>query len=292
MIYKTGVVIVNYNKSELIREIVGIFSNYTSISNIAVVDNNSTDNAKSILHSLESDKVKIIYSETNGGYAKGNNIGLKYLWKEKECNICFVVNPDVYFGEVVITTVVDYMIKNPQYAIMTCAQIDPLKNGPSCQYGKMIFDTFWLQFLYYFNLPRHYYILPKYYAYSYDKNYKGIIDIKEALGSFYGIRMNCFDYGVVLDEGTFLYWEEQILSYRVRARGYKIGYVSCCTYEHRHIQYSATANTKSLTLLKYSLQSQRHFQNEYLHFNKVQRLLVRIAEMISLVERWFIMRIK
>lgn len=289
---RIGIVIVNYNRSRLVVEIVNTFSSYTVINQIAVVDNCSTDRSQEVLLPIESDKVKVIFAETNGGYAKGNNLGLAYLRKKEHCDICFVVNPDVFFEANVIETVVKYMEENPNYAIMTCAQIDPFSRTPSCQYGTRLFDTFWIQFLNYFNLPRHYYILKNYYVYSYDPNMKNVIEIAEALGSFFGIRMNCFDDGDVLDDGTFLYWEEQLLSFKVRARGYKIGFVSSCTYEHRHIQYSATTATKSLKLFRYNLQSQRYLQKKYLHFNVFQNMLISFAERVSLIERWIIKRVK
>jgi len=288
---RIGIVIVNFNRSRLVAEIVSIFSGYAVIDQIAVVDNCSTDNSREVLLSVESDKVKVIFAESNGGYARGNNLGLAYLRENRHCDICFVVNPDVFFEANVIETVVKYMEKNPDYAIMTCAQTDPMSKTPSCQYGKRLFDTFWIQFLNYFNLPRHYYILKKFYVYSYDINHKDVLGIAEALGSFFGIRMSCFDGGNVFDEGTFLYWEEQLLGFKVKQMGYKIGFVSTCIYEHRHIQYSATTNDKSLKLFRYSLQSQRYLQEKYLHFNAIQKTIVRLAEKVAIVERWFIKKI-
>lgn len=288
---KVGLVILNYNRGSLVLDIASDFCKYDCIDEIAIVDNCSTDNSREILVRHNNKKINILFSKENSGYAKGNNLGLKFL-KEKGCNYCFVVNPDVFFKENVIRTVVDYLDCNPSYAIITCAQIDPLSKTPSCQYGTRLYDTFWLQFLNYSNLSRHYYLLRKFYVYSYDSSNKEIIDIAEALGSFLGIRMEYFPEGNVLDEGTFLYWEEQLLGFKVKQMGYKIGYVSTCRYEHRHIQYSATTNDKSLKLFKYNLQSQRYLQEKYLQFNAFQRFLIDIAEKCSLVERWIIKRIK
>ena len=242
---KVGLVILNYNRGSLVLDIASDFCKYDCIDEIAIVDNCSTDNSREILVRHNNKKINILFSKENSGYAKGNNLGLKFL-KEKGCKYCFVVNP----------------------------------------------DTFWLQFLNYFNLSRHYYLLRKFYVYSYDSSNKEIIDIAEALGSFFGIRMEYFPDGNVLDEGTFLYWEEQLLGFKVKQMGYKIGYVSTCRYEHRHIQYSATTNDKSLKLFKYNLQSQRYLQEKYLQFNAFQRFLIDIAEKCSLVERWIIKRIK
>ena len=274
MSMRIGIVIVNYNRGRLVCEIVSVFAKYNAIDYLVVVDNCSTDDSRHLLKNIEGGKVKCLFPEDNGGYARGNNIGLNYLRKEQKCEICFVVNPDVFFEEYVITTVVSYMEKNPDYAIMTCAQKDPLSKRPSCQYGKRLFDTFGLHLMNYFNILRHFYILKKYYAYSYDGNN--------------GIQMKCFENDEILDSGTFLYWEEQLLGFKVSRMGYKIGFIPSCLYEHRHIQFSSTANSKSLRLFKYNLDSQRYLQQKYLHFNFLQRKIIFLAEIISLIERWLI----
>ena len=267
-----------------------MFANYRCLNYIVIVDNCSTDDSREVLKSIGHEKIKCLFPERNEGYARGNNLGLKYL-TEKGCDYCFVVNPDVYFEENVIQTVVDYLVQNPNYAIVTCAQVDPLSRKPSCQYGMRLYDTFWLHFLNYFNFFRHYYLLRKYYVYSYDSTNREIIEIAEALGSFFGIRMEYFPEGNVLDEGTFLYWEEQLLGFKVKQMGYKIGFVSICIYEHRHTLYSATTNDKSLKLFRYNLLSQRYLQKKYLHFNAVQKIMIRLAEKVAIVERWLIKRI-
>lgn len=288
---KTGIVIVNYNKGQLVADIARKFSEYENIDSIVIVDNLSSDNSREVITGILNEKISCIFQSKNEGYAKGNNIGLKYLQQEKRCQYGFVVNPDVFFKEDVIDIICKYFDENEDYAILTCAQIDPSSKKPCWQYATGIYNTFWLHFLSYFNLVRHYYLLKKFNVYTWDPEYSGIIEAAEVPGSFYGIRMNCFYEGAVLDEGTFLYWEERLLGMRVKQMGYKLGYISECHYEHRHTKHSATTNTKSLTLFKYNLQSQRYFQQKYLHFNCLQRDMIRMAEFISTIERWIIMRL-
>lgn len=288
---KVGIVIVNYNRGKLVAEISSAFSEYDSIDEIVVVDNNSNDDSPQVLSSLKQDKIHCLFLKDNLGYAKGNNAGLKFLNK-KGCNICFVVNPDVFFTNDIIFKICQYFETNKEFAVLGCAQVDPMSNCKSWQYAKGLYDSFGLQFVSYFNLLRHYYLLRRFYVYDYDINNGNVIEVAEVPGSFYGINMACFDKGDVLDEGTFLYWEERLLTKRVWQRGFKIGYIPSCVYEHRHIQYSATTNTKSLRLFKYSLESQRYYQQKYLNLNKIQKALIVVAEKISLVEQWLLRRIK
>lgn len=290
--YKVGIVILNYNRGKLVAEISRTFATYDSIDEILIVDGNSKDDSAQILRNLNVAKIKCLLLTENLGYARGNNEGLKYLKNELNCDICFVVNPDVFFKNEIIVKLCGYFAKNNKFAILGCAQVDPLSKVKSWQYAKGLYDSFWLQFLSYFNIPRHYYLLKKFYVYDYDITNENVFDVSEVPGSFYGIRMSCFADGEVLDNGTFLYWEERLLTKRVWSLGYRVGYVPCCVYEHRHIQYSTSTNTKSLRLFMHGLDSQRYYQQKYLKFNWLQIKMIDVAEKISVVEQWLLRKIK
>lgn len=298
---RAGLVFVNYNRGHLVSEIIGAFSNYSSLSAIVVVDNCSTDDSRLLLSELERNgtshrkggmTLTCLFPEENLGYAKGNNLGLQYLREICKCEYCFVVNPDVYFIEDVINSIIDAFENNPDYAIITSARIDPLAEKPQLQYMTRVYDTFNLQFLSYFNLARHYYLLKKYGVYTYDTRKSDLIDIAVAPGSFFGIRMNAFPDGKVLDERTFLYGEEDLLSMKCKKMGLKIGFLSNVIYEHRHIQHSTTLGKKSVKPIKYALTSKRYFQKKYVHLNTLQRGLLLLAEKISLFERYIILCLK
>lgn len=290
--YKIGIVILNYNRGKLVAEIANTFASYNSIDEVVIVDGNSNDNSVSIFRTLDITKIKCLLLKENLGYAKGNNEGLKYLKNSLQCDICFVVNPDVFFKEEIVIKLCKYFKLNSEYAILGCAQVDPLSKVKSWQYAKGLYDSFWLQFLSYFNITRHYYLLRRFYVYDYDVSQDKVLDVAEVPGSFYGIRMSCFKNGEVLDNGTFLYWEERLLTRRVWNLGYRVGYVPCCVYEHRHIQYSATTNTRSLRLFKYNLESQRYYQAKYLNFTWLQNIIINVAEKISLIEQWLLRKVK
>lgn len=289
---KIGVVIVNFNRGKLVSEIADTLSKYTSLSFIVVVDNHSTDNSLEILCKIDNAKIKIIFVECNVGYAQGNNIGLKYLKDNEGCAYCFIVNPDVYFEEKVIIEILNAFEQNPDYGIITSARVDPLATIPQIQYTIRVFDTFWLQFLSYFNFARHYYLQKRYGVYHFNPSEKHIKQIAIAPGSFFGIRMSSFPDSFILDEGTFLYGEEELLAMKCRVLGIKEGFVSSVTYEHRHIQHSTTLSSKSILPVKYMLTSKRYFQKKYLHLNIVEKWLLLLAEKISLAERYIIIFLK
>ena len=289
---RIGIVIVNYNRGRLVLEMAQVFAGYDTISQVVIVDNCSTDNSRTLLKTISSKNIKCIYPDINEGYARGNNLGLKYLREECGCDYCFIVNPDVYFEEKVINRIVDAFEQQLDYAIITCARIDPLSTTPQIQYSTRVLDTFFLQFLSYFNLARHYYLLKRYGVYHYNTSECGIRQIAVAPGSFLGIRMKAFPDSTVMDEGTFLYGEEDLLAMRCQQLGLKEGFISNVVYEHRHIQYSTTLIKKSILPIKYGMRSKRYFQNKYLNLNIIEKLLIVLAEKISLLERRIILLIK
>ena len=82
MKYKISIITVNYNQSDLTNELIrsiqlGNFCNYE----IIVVDNNSqTEDVSKI--NTDFPNVKLICSSRNLGFAKGNNLGLRYATGE------------------------------------------------------------------------------------------------------------------------------------------------------------------------------------------------------------------
>lgn len=289
---RIGIVIVNYNRGILVLEMAQVFAGYDTISQVVIVDNCSTDNSRTLLKAVDDKNIKCIYPDINEGYARGNNLGLKYLREECGCDYCFIVNPDVFFEENVIKTIVDVFEQQSEYVVLTCARIDPLATKAQLQYTTRVFDTFWLQFLSYFNAARHYYLLKRYGVYQYNTSECNVKQIAVAPGSFFGIRMCAFPNSTVLDEGTFLYGEEDLLAMKCCKLGMKEGYLSNVVYEHRHIQHSTTLGKKSIIPIKHAMKSKRYFQQKYMRLNGIQKCLLTIAEKISLMERYIILKIK
>lgn len=290
---KIGVVVVCYNEGKIVAPTVKEYIKYKSLSYIVIVDNGSQDDTRKYLDEIKSDKVKVIYTGVDNGYARGNNIGLEYLYKNLHCEYGCITQPDVWFDEITIITLARKLDDSSQYGILTTSRIDPLAKEPTLQYITRRFDTFWLQFFSYFAIIRKYYLLKKYGVFKYDPHHEGIIDIGESPGAFFMMRLNVYDkIGGYFDPGVFMYNDETMLAIRINRIGLKVGYLSNVIYEHRHIQYSTTANGVSMTVVKWSLESKKYFQDNYLKLNSLQKFLLRCAEKISLFERFMMSKRK
>lgn len=88
-----GVVIVTYNAADVIGACLDSLLASHQDMRVAVIDNASTDATIGVLSSW-SEKVYIVRSATNGGFAAGVNIGIAHLLRNPEIDRIWILNPD------------------------------------------------------------------------------------------------------------------------------------------------------------------------------------------------------
>lgn len=91
--------------------------NSSLIPDIVVVDNNSTDNTCSRIKS-EYPKIRLFEKTENLGFAKANNIGLKYAL-EQGYDYVFLLNQDAWVEESTLERLVQICDNNPEYGIIS-----------------------------------------------------------------------------------------------------------------------------------------------------------------------------
>lgn len=289
---RIGIVIVNYNRGLLVKEMVSFYKKYSCIDKIIIVDNVSTDNSLEILQTISDPKVVLFSQKENLGYARGNNVGLRYLYETLHYDYAFIVNPDVYFPENVVTRIVDAFESHHDYAVITSARIDPDSKGPNLQYCKSYYGTYWQMIFSIINVTRHYYLQKKYAVYDYDINNHDLQEVCVVPGSFFGIRLKMLSDVGYLDEGTFLYCEEQCLATKLERIGYKEGFVSDVVYEHRHSRNSTTTADVSLSSFRHNINSKFYYAKRYMKLNSVDFAFLQFVSTLALVETYLIKRIK
>ncbi len=97
---KLGIVVLNYkNYNDTIKCVNSILAQKDILLEIVIVDNGSNNNSfielKKIFGKLNN--IKIIKSKNNLGYARGNNIGIDFLYSKGYKNI-FIANSDLLFS--------------------------------------------------------------------------------------------------------------------------------------------------------------------------------------------------
>ena len=110
-----SIVILNYNaKDYLLPCIKGIVEHTADLDyEIIVVDNASTDGSVSYIEQKllpRFKELKLVKSPENGGYAAGNNIGIKAA----SGRYVVIMNPDIAIWENSLKQMVDFMTAHPQ----------------------------------------------------------------------------------------------------------------------------------------------------------------------------------
>lgn len=97
---RVAIVILNYlNYKDTIECVDSILSMQYSICGVVIVDNGSKNNSYKVLRDKYSkeNKIKVISSGENLGYAKGNNVGITYARKFLHADFVLVANNDTIF---------------------------------------------------------------------------------------------------------------------------------------------------------------------------------------------------
>lgn len=219
---KTGMVVLNYNDAKETEHFVKIIDSYQVVDLICVVDNGSNDDSYTQLKSLETKNIKLLSSTVNKGYASGNNIGLKYLY-ENDCDYLVIANPDIIIEKTALIDFFAYMNSFPEYSVFG----PTVKEQGTLNRGWKLSSTFH-EILDNFVLINR--LFKKQIQYK-DKYYHGpMSEVDCVSGCFFGMTREVIEKVGYLDEGTFLYYEENILAKKNETRGIKNVCIKQCFY--------------------------------------------------------------
>ncbi len=279
---KFAIVVLNYNDHETTIDYVEKIKDYDIVDKIIVVDNCSTskDEVK-ILKELESEKVEILSSEKNGGYAYGNNLGLKYLEKIGSYEIVAISNPDVYVDEDTLKVCIEYLKSQKHVAIVAPRMY--FTTGPARRAAwkvrKPIVDiansTRITEFL----------LFPFFKKGEYSKaDYvKEVLKVDNIAGSFFIAKYDCLKKVNFLDEKTFLFYEEDILSERLRQAGLEIHLLN----NYKFMHYESQTIGKLMNIFKKQdilFDSRIYFQKQYNHAGPISITVLRLLRYVRKFE--------
>lgn len=253
------IIILNYNDCERVEKLVKTIEGYNSLEHILIVDNCSIDGSFNRLKKLASDKVHVIETNRNGGYATGNNYGVKYAKEKWNIDTLYFANPDVLFDEDVILNIEENLWQSDKYGVATVL----VKEG----YNAWEFPGYWgtvrMLFLFLFMIHKK-----KMKKELIEK--RGIHEVGVTEGSFFAIKSSVFDEVGGFDERTFLYLEENILAYRLRQHGYKEIISADEYYIHEHSHSISKEYKSKARAFKLFLPSFLVYLKYYLRCNSMQ----------------------
>ena len=267
---KIAMVIVNYNDAITTKTLLENIKDYSCLSLIVVVDNNSTDTSVKELKKLETKKIKIVEAKENKGYAAGLNIGAKYaIEKLKECHIIFS-NSDIIIRDEKDLEKLGKDLESKEIAVVgpTIVENKALNRG----WKMPSISNEILQ-----NLPWYGKHVKKKNLYKENHYQKELSFVDVVSGCIFAVDGKVLKEIGYFDENTFLYYEEQILSKKLKQENQKVVVDNEVIVIHNH---SVTINQNMNQIKKYKQlkESQRYFVKNYLQANRIQLFLLDVTK--------------
>ncbi|MCM1157445.1 MAG: glycosyltransferase [Bacteroidales bacterium] len=282
---KVGVVLLNYKTAMLTSKLAKKFSRFQCIHKIAIVDNASKDESLVVFNELlvsdDTGKIVILKSNENVGYARGNNIGLKYLVENEKSSIVFVANPDIDICEKSVNNIVN-AFDNNEYAILSCLR-KYVDSSPIRQYwtlptyGDLMFQSL--------AIGRR---LASKKAITTIQSDDVVFTVDCVPGAFWAGRGEVLKQINYLDEGTFLYYEENCLAQKIKQFNMKEGLVLDAIYSTDSSKSSTVSIRKNGMGFEYLTDSKLFYAKKYICKNKLQYCVLKLLSLISIMEYKFI----
>ena len=242
---RNAIVILNYNDSKTVIDYIQLIKDYKNIDKILIVDNCSPDGSYEKLKKYRSDKIEVIQTDGNKGYAYGNNYGVHYLEKKNEkYDFITISNPDIFVKDSTIQKCLEFLEKHSDIGMVAPTMFlpdgkaSPLAGWKERKLDSDIRDS--SMFLTRLKNKSHVECYPK-------SHFKGEFSYVDCIpGSFFIIRYDTFRDVDYFDENTFLFFEEDILGKKLKLKGYKVAVLN----ELQFIHYESVTINKTLAYLK------------------------------------------
>ncbi|MDP2812642.1 MAG: glycosyltransferase family 2 protein [bacterium] len=260
-----SIIILNYHNKNLAKELLKNLAelNLPLDYEIIVVDNASYDGVEEAVKKF--DKVKFIQSKKNGGFAYGNNLGIK----EAQGKYIMIMNPDLAILSEAIEQMYKYMELNPDIGLAGPRLVNADK---SIQYSCTEFPDWKLPLYRRTALSNskagkkwlHKYLMK-------DLDHFQNIFVPALFGACLIFRKSVLAEVGYLDERYFMYMEDLDWSRRFWEKGYKVAYIGTAEIIHLHRRQSAS---ESLPKTIFSKSARNHIFSfiKYLKKFKGQKL--------------------
>lgn len=283
-------IILNYNDPETTISLVNSIVNYKILDSIVIVDNCSTDDSVSRLQAVAGGKVHLIITEKNGGYGYGNNQGIRYAHGKLHASHVLIANPDVRVTEGCIQAMKDSFLTISRLGVAAAVTRDGTGEvalsswringlmGDLLDTGLITRRIFarWLN-----DRPER----------KADLKKERYVYVDAVLGSLFMADMDALLECGLYDEEVFLYYEEKILGFQLKKKGYGTVLLLNQSYVHLH-SVSINKNVKSILKKQAILhKSKLHYYKNYLGINRFQECLVKAFLAFLMAEIWFLTKI-
>lgn len=280
ILQEVAVIVLNYVSYSMTIECVDRIK--ASKCHIVIVDNCSPNNSFELLFNYykEVANVSVIKSDRNGGYAYGNNVGIR--WAEKnitKIKYISIMNPDVILDEKTLASLVTFLNEHEKVAVVAPLVIESNKKTIDSMGWKLWNKKELLQSAGYF------------FAKRIQKKSEGELVVEDGhivhyvdvvKGCFFVTKLKTIMQMGLLDEETFMYGEEDIFAYKVKKSNLKEAVLIDQYCKHDHIKVSDKAQL--LRIQKHvgkTYESRRILLKKYYRANRLELLWYDFAVAIN-----------
>ncbi|MDW8328014.1 MAG: glycosyltransferase family 2 protein [Anaerolineales bacterium] len=247
---RLSVIIVSWNVRELLRACLRSLPLNDPQTEVIVVDSASSDGTTAMVRD-EFPSVRLIASEVNLGYSRGNNLGLERARGE----YLLVLNPDTEIVGDTLARMCAYMDAHPQVGVLgpQLVYADSMPQSTRRRFPTLLtafFESTWLQPL----APRS--VLDHYYARDLPADRPAEVDW--IVGAALLLRREAYQQVGGFDEGFFMYSEELDLCRRMKAAGWKVVHLPAARILHHEARSSA--QVPAATHIRFNASKVRYFR--------------------------------
>ncbi len=239
---------------------------------IVVVDNHSPNESFCVLSEYfsKTPNVSVIDSGFNGGYAYGNNIGIRFLEANLNVSTIIISNNDIVISDHDLLLNWFNMHNSIENVGITAPKM--LVNSQETNYSAWKSPTFMD------DLKSNSVFLEKLVGDNkcYPKSYlsKTINEVDCLPGSLFMVNIEILRSVGYFDEGTFLYMEEVILSHKIRNNlGLKNYLISSLLYEHLYSKTISSVMSK-ISMRNIVFKSNLYYASRYRVDNHLKLILL------------------
>jgi len=282
-------VILNYNDWQTVSSFVKQVQNYAIITAYIIVDNCSTDDSYEHLLLLRSNKIYVISTNNNNGYASGNNYGIQFAEQLFNVDNIIISNPDILVTENDIYNIITALHSGYAMATGVIYNYDPASNHATISsnfawreptYKDMCCNNLLLVYK-----IRRYFLKKSNYFDANDLKTNKYLKVEAVPGCFFAIKDSIIKKISYLDNETFLFGEETILGKKIKDAGFEACVVSNTKIFHENsvsIKKSIKAKNK---IWKIRMNSDLVYLNKYLKCSKFQIMFYHISFYFGCLEK-------
>lgn len=266
---KTLIVIVNYNGLHLLKKhLPSVLKTEYHTYDVLVVDNGSSDDSVSFLQN-EYPNVKILQSEENLGFGRGNNLGV-YEYPQYDAYV--FLNNDISVDPNWLSELTKVVNENENIGAVGSKILYSKKKE-----GKYVINSAGIV------LDKHYLGYDRYDG-EYDSEKYNIVEEVEALcGGALLITKKAWNTVGGFNSHMFMYYEDVDISLRLRDFGFKLYYCGKSSVYHDHM--GSTGNMGSFKRNFLSM------KNRYISIGSRLGFLVGLTETIWYISHWLIWKL-